>query len=195
MGAVLLATLMLLSPNAPAWIRRAGNGLLLGALLRGATVTLPSRDYDETSGSIRPLALRLLGAFVALLRAAIVYPLFAPPAPMIIVPITIVSVLAYLYWVRRGRASVERLYPYRPPLNLLALCVFGSGNLRDFLDLSDAWQWLGTGLLAGRFGTSSIFLRVGSIVRSSTMQRKCAKRSTLLGSSGPQTSLSMNSMR
>jgi hypothetical protein len=147
MGAALLATLMLLSPSAPAWIGRVGIGLLLGALLRGSTVTLPPNDYDETSGSIRPLALRLLGAFwvvLALLRAAIVYPSFAPPAPMIIVPITIISVLAYLYWVRRGRASVERLYPYHPPLNLLALRVFGSGNLRDFLNLSDAWQWLGT---------------------------------------------------
>ncbi len=175
MGAMLLATLMLLSPSAPAWIRRSGIGLLLRAVLPGATVTLPSRDYDETRVSIRPLALRLLGALwivVALLQGAIVYSSLAPPAPMIFVPITIISVLAYLYWVRRGRTSVERLYPYHPPLNLLALRVFGSGNLRDFLDLSDAWQWLGTRQLldgpdtAGRKVRDLVHFLAGRIDRS-----------------------------
>jgi len=53
-------------------------------------------------------------------------------------------VLGYLYWIHRGAAGVERQYSYQPPLNLLALRVFGSPNLADFLNLSDAWQWIGT---------------------------------------------------
>ena len=52
--------------------------------------------------------------------------------------------LGYLYWIHRGAAGVERQYSYQPPLNLLALRVFGSPNLADFLNLSDAWQWIGT---------------------------------------------------
>ena len=39
---------------------------------------------------------------------------------------------------------MERQYPYQPPLKLLALRVFGSPDLGDFLNLSDAWQWIGT---------------------------------------------------
>ena len=68
----------------------------------------------------------------------------APPLPLIFIAITLASVLGYLYWIYRGATDAERLYPYRPPLNLLALRVFGSPNLSDFLNLSDAWQWIAT---------------------------------------------------
>jgi hypothetical protein len=88
-----------------------------------------------------------LGSFwiaLALGRAAFSYPSLAPPLPLIFIAITLASVTGYLYWIHRGAAAVERQYPYQPPLNLLALRVFGSPNLADFLDLSDAWKWIGT---------------------------------------------------
>jgi len=133
--------------KAAPWLRGLRNAALLSAVTRGADVKLAPQEADEAAFSIRPVVLRMLGAFwitVALLRAAISYPSLAPPLPTIFIAITLASVLGYLYWIHKGATDAERLYPYRPPLNLLALRVFGSPNLSDFLNLSEAWQWIGT---------------------------------------------------
>ena len=147
MAGALLATLALLSRKAAPWLRGLRNAVLLSAITGGAHVKLAPQKVDQATLSIRPVILRMLGAFwiaVALLRAAIFYPSLAPPLPTIFIAITLASVLGYLYWIHKGATDAERLYPYRPPLNLLALRVFGSPNLSDFLNLSDAWQWIGT---------------------------------------------------
>ena len=147
MASALLATLALLSPKAVPWLRGLRNAALLAAVTPGVEVKVAPQEVDEATLSIRPFALRLLGTFwiaVALLRAAISYPSLAPPLPLIFIAITLASVLGYLYWIHRAAAVVERQYSYQPPLNLLALRVFGSPNLADFLNLSDAWQWIGT---------------------------------------------------
>jgi hypothetical protein len=147
MAGALLATLVLLSRKAAPWLRGLRNAALLSAVMPGVKVNISPQEADETTFSIRPFALRLLGTFwiaVALLRAAIVYPSLAPPLPLIFIATTLATVSGYLYGIRRAAAAAERLYPYQPPLNLLALRVFGSPNLADFLNLSDAWQWIGT---------------------------------------------------
>jgi len=56
---------------------------------------------------------------------------------------TAVTLKAWL-WVKRRRATHARLFPRRDPLGLLALRVFRSPYLDDFLDLTDLWQWVGT---------------------------------------------------
>jgi hypothetical protein len=143
----LLATLALVSPRAIPWVRGLRNAALVAAIAPRAEFKVAPQEVDEGTLSIRPFALRLLATFwiaVALLRAAISYPSLAPPLPLIFIAITLVSVAGYLYWIHRRAAAVERQYCYQPPLNLLALRVFGSPNLADFLNLSDAWQWIGT---------------------------------------------------
>ena len=45
---------------------------------------------------------------------------------------------------KKLRLTLEQKYPYQPPVNLLALRVFGSPFLDDFLHLTKTWQWLGT---------------------------------------------------
>jgi uncharacterized protein len=147
MAGALLTTLALLSRKAAPWLRGLRKAALLSTVTRGAEIKVAPQDVDEAIFSIHPVAFRLLGTFwivVALLRSAIVYPSLAPPLPLIFIAITLASVLGYLYWIYRGATDAERLYPYRPSLNLLALRVFGSPNLSDFLNLSDAWQWIGT---------------------------------------------------
>jgi tetratricopeptide (TPR) repeat protein len=171
---LLVATLVLLSRRAQPWLRAAMKGLVLAEILPGVEVeftaknskksleaadgvtresedvsrlSLSLQEVDESKASIRPLALRLLAAFwvaVALLRAAIVYSSLAAPWPLIFNTIAVASVFGCLLWIRRGGGAVERQYPYQPPLNLLALRVFNSGSLRDFLNLSNGWQWIGT---------------------------------------------------
>jgi hypothetical protein len=80
---------------------------------------------------------------------------------------------------------VERQYCYQPPLDLLALRVFGSPNLADFLDLSEAWQWIGTRQLldgpdtAGHKGKDVLNYLVGrtdrSIIGDTTELREALK--------------------
>jgi hypothetical protein len=175
MAIALLATLVLLSRKAAPWLRGLRNAVLLSAIMPGAQVHVSRQGIDEATFSIRPFALRLLGTFwiaVALLRAAIIYPSLAAPLPLIFILITLSSVFGYIYWIRRGAAEAERLYPYQPPLNLLALRVFGSPNLSDFLNLSDMWQWIGTRQLldgpdtAGRKAKDLLNYLAGRIGRS-----------------------------
>jgi len=175
MVGILLVTLALVSPKAAPWVRGLRNAALLAAVMRGVEVKVTRQEVDEATLSIRPFALRLLGTFwiaVALLRAAISYPALAPPLPLIFIAITLASVSGYLYWLHRAAVAVERRYCYQPPLNLLALRVFGSPNLADFLNLSDAWQWIGTRQLldgpdtAGQKGRDLLNYLVGRIDRS-----------------------------
>ena len=174
----LLVTLALVSPKAMPWLRGVRNAVLLAAITRGGSeVKVAPQQVDEATLSIRPFALRLLATVwiaVALLRAANSYPFLAPPLPLIFIPITLVSVAGYLYWIHRGTVALERQYCYQPPLNLLALRVFGSPNLTDFLNLSDVWQWIGTRQLldgpdtAGHKAKDLLNYLVGRIDRSIT---------------------------
>jgi hypothetical protein len=149
---LLVVTLVLLSRRAQPWLRgvmKATVQIAVMAAIFGARVeaNVSRQEVDESEASIRPFALRLLAAFwvaVALIRAATVYPSLAAPWPLIFNTIAVASVFGCLVWIRRGAAAVERQYPYQPPLNLLALRVFNSASLPDFLNLSHRWQWIGT---------------------------------------------------
>lgn len=55
----------------------------------------------------------------------------------------LIPVTAY-WWMRRQRMTLERRYPGREPLNLLALRVFGSVDMDDYVGLIDRWHWIGT---------------------------------------------------
>jgi hypothetical protein len=147
-GSWLFMTLLLLSPRAAAWLRARASAMLLSTILGGRTsVSVAPWETDETTASIRPIALRLLGATwvaIALLRGSYHYASLTRPLPLIFIPVSLAITLGYLLWVHRRAAQVEHRYPYRPPLNLLALRVFGSPNLADFMNLSNAWQWIGT---------------------------------------------------
>lgn len=46
-------------------------------------------------------------------------------------------------WFRLGRRRLERIYAVPPPLHLLALRVFGSPFLSEFLLLTKAWRYMG----------------------------------------------------
>ena len=141
----LAASLVLVSRRAQPWLRGALTAAILAGVTGGEAKVSP-QEVDESEASIRPLALRLLKTFwvaVALVRAATIYPSLAAPWPLVFNAIAIASVCAGLYWIRRGAAAIERKCPYQPPLNLLALRVFGSAGLGDFLNLSNGWQWIG----------------------------------------------------
>jgi hypothetical protein len=141
----LVATLVLTSRRAQPWLRSALKAAALSAII-GGEVKFTSQPFDETYASIRPLALRLLATFwiaVALLRAATTYRSLGAPLPLIFGVLSIAAAFGCLIWIRRAAAAVERQYPYQSPLNLLALRVFGSGSLGDFLNLSGGWQWIG----------------------------------------------------
>jgi hypothetical protein len=141
----LVATLILTSRRAQPWVQSVSRVAALFAIF-GGEVKLTSQSFDETHASIRPLALRLLANFwaaVALLRAATTYRALPAPLPLILGMISIAAAFGCLVWIRGAAAAVERKYPYQSPLNLLALRVFGSGSLGDFLNLSDGWQWIG----------------------------------------------------
>jgi hypothetical protein len=54
------------------------------------------------------------------------------------------SVCLYVVQSRRTRSALERRYPVVAPANLLALRVFGSPSLKDFMALTSYWRWMGT---------------------------------------------------
>ena len=149
----LLATLLLLRPRAAAWLRARALEAFVSAILTGrVSLSLGIPEPDETTASVRPIALRLLGAYwvvIGLLRGPNHYASLAPPLPLVFIPVSLAVALGYLYWIHRSVAIIERRYPYQPPLNLLALRVFNSSCLVDFLSLSNAWQWIGTRQMLG----------------------------------------------
>jgi hypothetical protein len=62
-------------------------------------------------------------------------------------PVTLIllaSACLYAVQFRGARAALERRYPVQPPANLLALRVFGSPSLKDFMALTSYWRWMGT---------------------------------------------------
>ena len=50
----------------------------------------------------------------------------------------------YVIQFRLARSALERRYPIVRPANLLALRVFGSPSLKDFMALTSLWRWMGT---------------------------------------------------
>jgi hypothetical protein len=143
---VLVVTLLLLHSRTSFRIRGAVVGTFLSAFI-GVRATVKRTETDEAGASIRPAGLALMGgAWVAaaLLMTPFRYASLPAPRGLLFSVASLAFALGYLYWVQRTTTALERRYPYHAPLDLLALRVFGSPNLSDFLYLTNAWQWIGT---------------------------------------------------
>jgi hypothetical protein len=93
---------------------------------------------------LRPVLAPLLGALWVAITLYV--GLFVEPYGALAWPVRIASVVlvvGYFVWVARQRSDLERRYPLDPPINLLALRVFGTPRLADFIELTDRWRWWG----------------------------------------------------
>lgn len=143
-----IVTLVLLSRRGSSWVRRAVGGKIV-SFITGANVMGLSGllEINEAKASIRPVGLPLIGGIwvmTVLLMTPIRYASLRLPQGLLFSMASVAFALGYLYWIHRTTKALERLYPYQAPLNLLALRVFGSPHLSDFLDLTNACQWIGT---------------------------------------------------
>jgi hypothetical protein len=141
-----LITLVALSRRGAAWFRGAVVSTVLSAIT-GASVSSPALDIEEGGASIRPIGLPLLGGLWVLLILMLTpsrYASLEAPQGLLFTGASLAVAFGYLYWIWKTTKALERQYPYQPPFNLLALRVFGSPRLSDFLDLTSSWQWIGT---------------------------------------------------
>ncbi len=121
---------------------------LAGALIKPVVNSLAgvkSRTEPVRAGmAVRLTLLPLLGYGWIFLAAAKASP-FAPPVTRAVAFVVFWGLCAaYVFRVRARVREVEQRYPARPPLNLLALRVFNSNSMDNFLTLTDLWQWIGT---------------------------------------------------
>jgi hypothetical protein len=115
----------------------AGKSLL--HILSGVTVMPDVRNEARVVG-IRPIVTPLIGAVWAALLLAV-----APAIPHpVIAAILLAFVSGYLGWLAYKLRSLEKSIPAYPPLDMLALRVFGTRSLEDFLEVTRLWRWLGT---------------------------------------------------
>ena len=142
-----LITLVMLSRRGSAWLRGAIVSTVL-SVITGAQASLDGRvDIDEATASIRPIGLPVLGAIwviTVLIVTPTRYASLKSPLGLLFTASSLAVAFRYLYWIWRTAKALEGQYPYQPPFNLLALRVFGSPHLSDFLDLTNSWQWIGT---------------------------------------------------
>ena len=132
--------------------RRVTLGLLamLGvALLFGGDGDLDLADeYDEWERRrIRPVGLPLLGAvwLAGALLAVVAYAHHAH-SPLLALGFGAASLTTaggYVHLLGRALGEVERHRPYEPPFTLVALRVFGGGDMSHFMALTNGWQYLG----------------------------------------------------
>jgi hypothetical protein len=141
-----LITLVMLSRRGAAWFRGVVVSNLLSAMT-GAEVSSPPLAIEEGGASIRPIGLPFLGGLWVLLILTLTpsrYASLEVPQGLLFAGASLGVLFGYLYWIWKRTKALEHQYPYQPPFNLLALRVFGSPHLSDFLDLTSSWQWIGT---------------------------------------------------
>lgn len=103
--------------------------------------------WRANKARVRPPELMFLGTvwiLIALFKCLSAYSHLEQPHALIFIMMSIILSMGYLFWIHQTTRVIERLYPYQPPLNLLALRVFDSASLDDFLELTRAWKWIGT---------------------------------------------------
>ena len=141
-----LITLVMLSRRGAAWVRGGVVSTVLSAIT-GAKVSSPALNIEEGGASIRPIGLPFLGGLWVLLILMLTpsrYASLEAPQGLLFTGASLAVTFGYLYWIWKTTKALERQYPYQPPFNLLALRVFGSPHLSDFLNLTSSWQWIGT---------------------------------------------------
>jgi hypothetical protein len=90
---------------------------------------------------IRPVVMPLLGLIwliVGLVEGVFIQTGFLPTL------VSLALAAGYLVWLACNRARLEARYPVYPALHLLALRVFETPRLMEFMELTDRWRWLGT---------------------------------------------------
>jgi hypothetical protein len=148
-------TMMMLNRKLSAWlsdnIKIAFGKLLLKSLLGIDISDSSSTSYSETKeheSSLRPKLMIYLIWIWFLLIMFITGNKFTEIHNFLIRFLFCVgsmSIVIYAYiWFKKQRSNLEQKYPFQTPVNLLALRVFGSPYLTDFLRLTKSWQWMGT---------------------------------------------------
>jgi len=160
------ATIVGLGRTGGAFIR-AFVGFVVARLLLGPFVSIAGLaaggDADDGDASPRPMVLSIvLGVWVVLASIAAAALAHAPTAPFIArssAAAALIVVALFLIWFQRKRLAIELAFPFVEPQQLLALRVFGSPHLADFLDLTNEWQWIGVRLRLDGPGTTGHKLR------------------------------------
>lgn len=157
-----LVTIIGVGSAGSARIRAAVAGVAARMVL-GQGVSVGGGEIDEGAASPRPLALSFaFGAWVALASMAAAALAQAPVAPLVArsaAATGLIGIILFLFWFQRRRRAIERAFPSEAPQQLLALRVFGSPHLADFLDLTNEWQWIGVRLRLDGPGTAGHKLR------------------------------------
>ena len=112
--------------------------------LRGGASKERLRWENEIT-PIRPTGVPMLAFAWALFTAIRGFTYLSAPTQAKWIPVMLSAavVLWYVVRLRRGRKSLETLYPVYPALNLVALRVFSSPSRDRFVELLDLWHWFG----------------------------------------------------
>lgn len=101
---------------------------------------------DDEIGSIRPSRLSLIGVFwmlVTIINLNWYAKERGLPAILFCI-LAIALIIFYIFQIQTQRRLLEKKIPYHLPLNLLALRVFGSKHLSNFLEIISGWKVVGT---------------------------------------------------
>lgn len=106
-------------------------------------------DLDERSSvrCRRLFAIGVLWIILILLNIRFVYTSSHSPHVWLgssMVVLSLLSISGYLISLQRLKRKMESRYPYPVPYNLLALRVFGTPHLGNFLELISNWKYFGT---------------------------------------------------
>lgn len=160
-----IGTAFVVGPTGAA-VARLGIVQLVTRIVLGPFVSVSGvqgGDIDEGTASPRPVVLSLvLGAWLVLASLAAVDLARTPMSPWTArsaAAAGLIVVVLLVIWFQRTRVAIERAYPFVAPQQLLALRVFGSPHLADFLDLTNEWQWIGVRLRLDGPGTTGHKLR------------------------------------
>lgn len=129
--------------------------LLLNAFLQANEIEAKEdreeKEYDpDDASSLRCRRLFFISIFwigMILITLRFVYLSYGPitnPLNLLCAGLCIFSIVAYLVWFHKQKTTIERLYPLAPAYDLLALRVFSSSNISNFMDLIQQWKYFGS---------------------------------------------------
>lgn len=148
-------TMMMLNRKMSAWLsdnlKAAFGKMLLNAILGLEASGSSSTDYSKTKEHESPLRPTLMIYLIWIWLLLIMFITGTKFTEIhnfmlrFLFCVGSISMVIYAYiWFKKQRSQLEQKYPFIPPVNLLALRVFGSPYLTDFLRLTKSWKWMGT---------------------------------------------------
>lgn len=150
-------TIVLTARPAAALFASLGRALLSHLPIAGKREMQAAAERGGPGRGIRPLVTPFIGVLWVLTCVSDLRNTYANVAGTwgLVLSWTAFAALAgYLAFVLVARRRLERRFPYRPPLRLVELRVFGNSNLDDFLFLTSEWGWVGTRLRLDGPGTT-----------------------------------------